>query len=74
MNELREANYEEGVVESDNDGDDALDLEEGFTNALLERQSKVYCTTIFGEESGSLSPHTSIDWTPPPVKTQLVEP
>ena len=27
MNELRDANYEEGVGESDNDGYDALDLE-----------------------------------------------
>ena len=39
MNELREANDEGGVGESKNDGDDALELEEGFTNSLLERQN-----------------------------------
>ena len=31
------------------DGDDALDLEEGFKNDLLERQSEVDGTTIVGE-------------------------
>ena len=46
--------------ESDNDGDDALDLEEGFTNSLLERQREVYDTTIVGGESGILSPRTPI--------------
>ena len=74
MNELREANFEECVVESDNVVDDALDLEEGFTNDLLERQIDVDGTTIFGEESGRIPPRTHIDWTPPPVKTKLGEP
>ena len=69
MNELREANDEEGVDESDNGGDDALDLEEGFTNALLELQSDVDGTTIVGDKSGRL--RTPIYWTPPPVKTQI---
>ena len=71
MNELREANYEKGVGESDNDGDDALDLEEGCTNSLLEHQSEVDGTTIVGEESGRIPPRTPIDWKPPHVKTQI---
>ena len=74
MNELREANDEEGVGESENDGDDALDLKEVFTNSFLERQSKVAGTNIVGEESGRLPPHTTIDWTPLPVKTHIGEP
>ena len=74
MNELREAKNEEGVSQSDNDGNDALDLEEGFTNALLERQHEVDGTTIVDEESGRLQPSTPIDWTPPHVKTHLGEP
>ena len=49
MNELREENHEEDVGESNNARDDALDLEEDFTNALLERQSEVNSTTIVGE-------------------------
>ena len=69
MNELIEANNEESVVESNNDGDDAFDLEEGFKNALLERQSEVDVTTTVGEESGRLPPRTPIDWTPLPIKT-----
>ena len=48
MNELREENHEEDVGESNNARDDALDLEEDFTNALLERQSEVDSTTIVG--------------------------
>ena len=32
-----------------NGGDDALELEEGFKNPLLERQSEVDGTTIVGE-------------------------
>ena len=59
--------------ESDNDGDDALDLEEGFTNSLMERQIEVDCTNIVGEESGKIPPRTQIDWTPPPVKRELGE-
>ena len=55
--------------ESDNDGDDALDLEEGFTNSLMERKIEVDGTNIVGEESGRLPPRTPIDWTPAPVKT-----
>ena len=74
MNELREANDEEGVDESDNDGDDALGLEEGITNEFLEFQSEVYDTTIVGEESGRLLECNSIDWTQPPFKTHLGEP
>ena len=74
MNELREDNDEEGLGESDNDGDDALDLEEVFKNALMEGQSEVDDTTIVGEELGRIPPHTPIDWTPPPVKAQLGEP
>ena len=62
------------MVESRNDGDDALDLEEGFKNDLLERQSEVDVTTTVGEESGRLPPHTTIDWTPLPVKTHIGEP
>ena len=50
MNELIEANNEESVVESNNDGDDAFDLEEGFKNALLECQSEVDGKIIVGEE------------------------
>ena len=68
MNELREDNDEEGVGESNNDIDGALDLDEGFTNVLLEFESEVDGTTIVGEESGRLPPRTPIDWTPPPVK------
>ena len=74
MNELREAKDEEGVGESDNDGYDTLDLEEGFTNSLLELQSEVDGTTIVGEESRRILPRTPIGWTPLPFKTQLVEP
>ena len=72
-NEHREANYEEGVGESENDGDDALDLEEVFANALLERESEVDGTNIVGEESGRLQPRTPIYWTPPHVKINLGE-
>ena len=46
-----------------------LELEEGFKNALLERQSEVDVTTTVGEESGRLPPRTPIDWTPLPIKT-----
>ena len=74
MNELREENDEEGVGEIENDGDDALDLEEGFTNALLELESEVDGTTIVGEDSGRLTPRPTIDWTHPPVNTKLDEP
>ena len=74
MNEHREANNEEDVGESDNDGDDALDLEEGFKNSLLGRQSEVNGTTIVDEESGRLPPSNPIDWTRMPVKTQIGEP
>ena len=74
MNELREVNNKEGVGESDNDKDDTLDLEEGFKNSLLERQSEVNGTTVFVDESWRLPPRTPIDWTPPPVKTRLGEP
>ena len=35
MNEFREASNEDGVGESDNERDNALDFEEGFTNVLL---------------------------------------
>ena len=73
MNGLREANNEEGVGESDNGRDDALDLKEGFINALLELQSDVDGTTIVGDESGRLPPRTPIDLTSPTVKTQLNE-
>ena len=73
MNELREDNDEEGVGESNNDIDGALDLDVGFTNVLLEFESEVDGTTIVGEESGRLPPRTPIDWTPPPVK-KLGEP
>ena len=45
-----------------------MELEEGFTNSTLERESEVYVLTIVGEESGRLAPRTTIDWTPPPVK------
>ena len=74
MNEVREANDEEGVGESNNDGDDTLELKEGLTHSLLERQSDVDGTTIVGKESGRLPPHTNIDWTPPPVRTNIGEP
>ena len=74
MNELREAKDEEGVGESDNDGYDTLDLEEGFTNCLLEHHSEVDGTTIVGEDSGRIPPCTPIDWKPPPIKTQIGEP
>ena len=73
MNELIQANDEECVGERKKDGDDALDLEEGFKNDLLERQSEVDGTTIVGEQSGRLPPRTPIDWTPPTVKTKLGE-
>ena len=59
--------------ESNNDRDDALDLEEGFTNSLLERQSELYGMTIVGEDSGRLPPLTPIDLTLKLVKTQLGE-
>ena len=36
--------------EINSDGDDALDIEEGFKNSLLGRQSEVDGTTIVGEE------------------------
>ena len=71
MNEIREVNNEEGVGESNNDGYDALELKEGFTNALLKLQSEMDGTTIFGEESGRLPSRTPIDWTPLPVKIKL---
>ena len=74
MNELRESNNEEGVGESDNDRDDALDLKEGFKNSLMERQSEVDGTTIVGEDSGRLPTRTLVYWTPLTVKTHLVEP
>ena len=74
MNELREANNEEGVGESENDRDDALEPEQGFTNALLELQSEAGGTTIVGEESGRLPPRTPVDWKPPPVKTHIGAP
>ena len=35
INELREANNEAGVGESNNYRDNVLELEDGFTNALL---------------------------------------
>ena len=35
MNDLNEANNEEGMDESDNGRDDALELEEGFTYAIM---------------------------------------
>ena len=73
-NELREANNEEFVGERKNYGDDALDLEEGFTNSLLERQSEVYGITVFGEDSWRIPSGNPIDWTPPSVKTNLGEP
>ena len=57
--------------ESKNDRDDALDLEEGFINDLMERQIDMDGTTTFGEELGMLPPLPPIDWTPPHVKTQL---
>ena len=74
MNELREANYEEVVGEIDHDVDDALDLEEGFTNALMENQIEADSTNIVGEESGRLPPRTHIAWTLLPVKTHIGEP
>ena len=74
MNELREANNEEVVGEIDHDVDDALDLEELFTYALLEHQIEVDVTTIVGDDSERPPQHTPIDLTPPPVKTQLGEP
>ena len=74
MNELREVNNKEGVGESDNDKDDTLDLEEGFKNSLLERQSEVYGITVFGEDLWRIPSGNPIDWTPPPVKTHLGEP
>ena len=49
MNKIREAKDEEGVGESNNDRDDALYLEEVFTNYFLERQIEVYGTTMVGE-------------------------
>ena len=74
MNSLIEANNEEGVGESNNGGDDALDLEEVFTYSLLDCQSEVDGTIIVGEESGRLTPRTPIDWTSLPVKIHLGEP
>ena len=74
MNERREANDEEVMGESENGGDDVLDLEEVFTNSLLGHQSEVDGTTIVGEDSGKLPPRTTIYWASPPVKTQLSEP
>ena len=74
INEIGEGNNEEGVGESNSDREYALDLEEGFKNTLLGRQSAVGVTTIVSEESGRLPPRTPIDWTAPPVKTQLSEP
>ena len=73
MNDFREENNEEGVGESNNDRDDALELEEGFANALMELQSDVDEMTIVGEDSGRLPPLNPIDWTPPPFKTRLGE-
>ena len=60
--------------ESDNDVDDALDLEEGITNAFMGCQSAVDGRTNVGEESGRILPYTTINWTTPPVKTKLDEP
>ena len=74
MNELREANDEEGVGGSENDGDDALDLEQRFINGLLERQSELDGTNIVDKGSGRLPLRTPIHWTPTPVKTHLSEP
>ena len=68
MNELREVNDEESVGESDNYRDDTLELEEGCTNVPLEHKNEVDGTSIVGEESGSLTPLTTINWTPSPVK------
>ena len=74
MNELREANNEEGVGESNNYEDNALELEKVFKNALLECQIEVDDKTIVGEESGRLPPRTPVDWIPLHVKTQLGKP
>ena len=46
-----------------------MDLEEGFTNSLLERQSEVDGKNIVGEDSGRIPPLTTIYWTLLPVKT-----
>ena len=54
--------------ESNTDGYDLLELEEGFTNAFLERRSEVDGTTISGEDSRRLTPRIPIDWTLSPVK------
>ena len=59
--------------EIDNDKDDTLDLEEGFKNALLQHQSEVDGTIIFGEDSGRLQPRTLIDCTMPHLKKKICE-
>ena len=59
--------------EIDNDKDDTLGLEEGFKNALLQHQSEVDGTIIFGEDSGRLQPRTLIDCTLPHLKKKSVK-